>query len=97
MFEYLADGWVLVSNGIGENNVELAPLPLDLCQEAIEFANVGRVPSNASQFRLPVKGGRQLRTCIIYQEDVRAFIDKMVRGGQRDFSSLTRHERNFSL
>jgi hypothetical protein len=44
---YLAEGGILRSTGIREHNIELALLPLDLCEEAIKIAKVRHVSLHA--------------------------------------------------
>ena len=43
LLSYLAEGGKLRHTGIREHNIELALLPLDLCEEAIKIAKVRHV------------------------------------------------------
>jgi hypothetical protein len=44
-----------------------------------------------------MKRASKLWTPSIHQEDVRAFIEKMLRGHRQSFPLLTRHEGTFSF
>jgi hypothetical protein len=52
---YIAEAGKLRPTGIREDNVELAFLPLDLCEEAIKIAECGLVGSSESPFLKTMK------------------------------------------
>jgi hypothetical protein len=44
LLSYLAEGGEARDTGVGEDNVELALLPFDLCEEPMEIAKVDTSP-----------------------------------------------------
>src|ERR1700752_670567 len=79
----LAQSGKLRATGIGEHNIELAFLPFALREEAIEIARVRHVPFYAGYifsnllYRRP-----QLSITASRDEDVRAFVHELLRGGR---------------
>src|ERR1700687_5608403 len=75
-----------------------ALLPLDLCEEAIQIAQVRHVSLDAcpisSDFRYR---RRQLRVTAPRDEDVRAFVHKLLRRRQADAAIAARNEGNLSF
>src|SRR5215813_15429204 len=94
--DYLPHRRVLFCNAVCNNYVEFAYLSLNFCQKAIQFLKVGYVPSQARQSCLDIlKRASQLWTPTTHQEDVRAFIDKLLRDHQHSCPLLTRYEDTF--
>src|SRR5712691_266301 len=95
---YLAQPSILRDTGIGEDDIEPALLPLDLCEEAVEIAKVrhvavyaGHVASDLLYCRL------QLRITASRYEDGGALRDERLRGGQANAARATRDECGLSF
>src|SRR6266404_3817955 len=88
----------LRDSGIGEHNIELALLPLDLCEETIQIAKVRHVPLYASYIssNLLCRRSQLLLTTARY-EDVRAFVHKLLRRGKANATIATSNECNSSF
>src|SRR5439155_13403204 len=82
--------------GIREHDVEPALLPLDLCEEAIEIAQVRHVASYAGHISSDVLDRcRQLRITAPRDEDVGAFVHELLRRRQANAAVATSDERDF--
>src|SRR5713226_7940351 len=80
LLSYLSQGSKLRSTGVREHNIELAFLPLDLCEEAIKIAKVRKVSLYAGYISSDLLYRRsQLRITAPRYEDVRAFVHKLLR------------------
>src|SRR6266403_2520541 len=84
--------------GIGEDNVEPALLPLDLCEEAIEVAEVRHVSLDAGHIASDLLDRRRrLRLAAPGDEDVGAFLHEPLRRRETDAAVATRDECDFSF
>src|SRR5437870_12662227 len=98
LLSYFAEGSILRNTCIREHNVQLALLPLDLCEEAIEIAKVRNVSLYAGDISPDLLDRRrQLRIAAPRNEDVRAFVDKLLRRRQANAAIAASNEGNFSF
>src|SRR5437016_2620367 len=94
----LAQRSELRPSGIGEHNIELALLPLDLREEPIKIAKVRRVPLYGGYIfsDLLYRRSQLLLTAPRY-EDVRALVHKLLRRRKANAAIATGNECNFSF
>src|SRR5205807_3956354 len=93
-----AEGGILRNTGIREHDIELALLPLDLCEEAIEIAKVRHVSLYAGDISPDLLDRRsQLRITAPRDEDVRAFVHELLRRRKADAAIATSNEGDFSF
>src|ERR1700720_4591450 len=98
VFSYLSQGSKLRSTGIREHNVELAFLPLDLCEEAIKIAEVRHVSLYSGDiFRDFLYRRRQLCIAAPAYVDVRAFVHKLLSRRETDAAIAAGDQCNFSF
>src|SRR4030095_9986887 len=98
LLSYLAEGRILRNTGIREHNIELAFLPLDLCEEAIKIAKVRHVSSYACYIASDLLyRRRQLRITAPVYKHVRAFAHNPLRRRKANAAIATSNERNFSF
>src|SRR6266849_8722605 len=98
LLSYLAEGGIFRDPGIREHDIELALLPLDLCEEAIKIAKVRHVSLYAGYISSDFLYRRgQLRITACRYEDVRAFVHKPLRRRQANAAIAAGNERNFSF
>src|SRR6058998_814639 len=94
----LAEGGIGRNIGIREHDIELALLPLDLGEEAIEIAKVRHVALDADHIRPDVLDRRsQLRITAPRDEDVRAFVHERLRGRKANAAVADSNECDFSF
>ncbi len=94
----LPKGGVLRNAGIGEHNIELALLPLDLREEAIKIAKVRHVSLYAGHISSDFLDRRsQFRITAPGYEDVRAFFHKLLRRRKTDAAIAASNERDLSF
>jgi hypothetical protein len=92
-----AEGCKLRPAGIREHDIELALLPPDLCEDAIEIAEVRHVALDAGDIASDLLyRRRQLRIAAPRDEDVRAFVHELLRRRQADAAIAASDERDFS-
>src|SRR5205823_2900418 len=92
----LAEGGKLRHTGIGEHNIELALLSLDVREEAIKIAQVRHVSLHAGDIAPDLLDRcSQLWTTAPRDEDIRAFVHKLLRRRQANAAIATRNEGNF--
>ena len=95
---YRPEGGILRYTGIREHNIELALLPLDLCEQAIKIAKVRHVSSYAGHIVSDLLYRRsQLWITAPCYEDVRAFVHKLLRRRKANAAIATSNECNFSF
>src|SRR5256885_8328555 len=93
----LAEGGIRRSTGIREHNIELALLPLDVCEEAIKIAKVRHVSLDAGDISSDLLyRRRQLRITAPCDEDVRAFIHKQLGRREANAAIAASDECHFS-
>src|ERR1700730_8369612 len=98
LLSYRAEGGILRDTGIREHNIKLALLPLDLCEEAIKIAKVRHVSLYAGYISSDLFYRRsQFRISASRDEDVRAFVHKLLRRGEANAAIATSNECNFSF
>src|SRR5437016_4857294 len=98
LLSYFAEGSILRNTCIREHNIELALLPLDLCEEAIKIAKVRDVSLYAGHTSSDLFYSRsQLRIAAPRYEDVRAFVHKLLRRRKTDAAIATGNECNLSF
>src|SRR5437773_12063600 len=91
-----AEGSILRNTGIREHDIERALLPLDLCEEAIEVAEVRHVSSYAGDIPPDLLDRRrQLRITAPRDEDVRALVHELLRRRQANAAIATSDEGDF--
>src|SRR3989454_5032731 len=79
LLSYLAEGSILRRPGIREDNIELALLPLDLCEETIEIAKVRHVSLYGGDSAPDLLDRRrQLRITAPRDVDVGAVVHKLL-------------------
>src|SRR5262245_45156526 len=94
----LAEGGILRNHGIREHDIEPALLPLDLREEAIQIAQVRHVSLDAGHIAADLLyRPSQLRLTAPRDEDVGAFVHKLLRRGKANTAIATRNEGNFSF
>src|SRR5467141_3827928 len=94
----LPQGGKLRSTGIGEYTVELALLPLDLREEAIQITKVRHISLYAANISSDfLYRPSQLRLTAARDEDVCAFIHKLLRRGKANAAVAAGNECNFSF
>jgi hypothetical protein len=95
---YLAEGGIFRNTGIGEHNIELALLAFDLREQAIEIAKVRHVSLHAGYVSSDLLDRRgQLSIAASRDEDVRAFLHKLLRRRKADAAIAAGDECNFSF
>src|SRR5207245_10902121 len=83
-------------SAIREDDVELALLAPDLCEETIEIAEVRRVSLYAGHIYSDLLDRRsQLRITAPRDEDVRAFVHELLRRRQANAAVASSDERDF--
>jgi hypothetical protein len=80
------------------SNIELALLPLDLCEEAIQIAKVRHVSLTAGDMASDLLDRRsQLRLTAPRDEDVRAFVHKLLCRRQANAARAPGDEGRFAF
>src|SRR5262245_28942580 len=98
LLSYLAEWGKLRDAGIREHDIELALLPLDLGEEAIEVAEVTHVSLDAGHIASDLLDRRRrLGLTAPGDEDVGAFLHELLRRGQANAAIATRNECDFSF
>lgn len=93
----LAERGILCNTGIREHDIELAFLPLDLREEAIQIAKIRHVslyPGDISPDFLYRR--RQLCIAAPAYVDVRAFVHKLLRCRKTDAAIAARDQSRFA-
>src|SRR6266478_9539563 len=94
----LPKGGVLRNAGIGEHNIELALLPLDLREEAIKIAQVRHVSLYAGHVCTDLLyRSSQLPITATRYEHVRAFVHELLRRRKTNAAIATGNQCNFSF
>src|SRR5262245_53060062 len=94
----LAQRGKLRNSGVCEHDIELALLPLDLSEETIKIAEVRHVSLDAGHISSDLLDRRsQLRLTAPRDEDVRAFMHKLLRGRQANAAAAASNNCDFSL
>src|SRR5208283_3917056 len=95
---YPAEGGIFRNPGISEYNIELALLPLYLCEETIKIAKVRHVPPYTRYIssNLPYRRS-QLRITATCYKNICAFVHKLLRRRETYAAVATSNECNFSL
>src|SRR5262245_65918353 len=98
LLSYLAEWGKRRNTGIREHDIELALLPLDLSEETIKIAEVRHVSLYVGHISSDLLDRRrQLRMTAPRDEDVRAFVHKMLGSRKANAAAATRNERDFSF
>src|SRR5262245_10451688 len=98
LLSYLAERGKLRNTGIREHDIELALLPLDLSEETIKIAEVRHVSLYAGHISADLLDRRrQLRMTAPRDEDVRAFVHKLLRSRKANAAAAARNDCDFSL
>src|SRR5258705_4158933 len=98
LFADSAQGGIADNAGIRKHNIELALLLLDLSKEAFDVGDVRHVSLHTGDISSDfLDGGGQFRAAAPSDEDVGAFVDKLLRGREADAAIDARHERDFSV
>src|SRR5215831_2149882 len=89
-----AERGILRNTGIGEHDIELALLALDLRAQAIEIAEIRHVSLHAGYVSSDLRDRRrQLPVTTPAYEDVGAFVHELLRGRQADAAVAAETER----
>src|SRR5262249_33374611 len=98
LLSYLAQRGKLRNTGIREHDIELALLSLDLSEETIKIAQVRHVSWDVGHISSDLLGRRsQLRMTAPRDEDVRAFVHKLLRSRQANAAAAASNDGDFSL
>src|SRR2546422_70600 len=98
LFSDLAEGSILRYAGVGKHDIELAVLPLDLCEQAIEIAQIRYVSLHAGDISGDLFRRRgQFGLAPPRDEDVGAFGHELLRGGKADAAGATGNEGDFPV
>src|SRR5947209_19321750 len=98
LLSYFAEGSILRNTCIREHNVQLALLPLDLCEEAIKIAKVRHVSLYAGDISSDLLyRRRQLRITAPRDEDVGAFVHKQLGRREANAAIAAGDECHFSV
>ena len=98
LLSYLAQRGKLSNTSIREHDIELALLPLDLSEETIKIAEVRHVSLDAGHISSDLLDRRsQLWVTAPRDEDVRAFVHKLLRGRQANAATAASNDCDFSL
>src|SRR5262245_39183828 len=92
VFGYRAHRRISRNTGVGEHDIELAFLPLDLSKEAIEIARVRHITLYAGHITCDLfHCSCELRIAASGDEDVGAFIDELLRRREADTAGPACH------
>src|SRR5258707_13846372 len=95
---YLAEGGILRHTGIGEYDIELALLLLDLCEQAIKIAKVRHVSLHAGYISSDLFDCHgQFGITTTRDEDMRAFVHKLLCRRKANAAIATGNECDFSF